>query len=429
MNRLVWYILMNILLVNYLKAQEQIIDKIAAVVDDEVILLSEVQNYAYFEAMNQKIDPTKDPDAYKAIEKNVLDALINQKIMLAQAMMDSIVIENSQVEQALEQQLKERIQQAGGEQALEKYLGKSLKDIRKMYRENVRKQLLAQKIQQTRFQNIKVSRSEIEHYYRQRKDSLPEVGASINFSHILLEIKPGAEAFEEAGKTAALILDSLKNGADFAAMAKRYSTDPGSGKKGGDLGWFNRSDFVKEFADAASRLEPGEMSGLVKTQFGWHIIQMIEKAGEKIHVRHILIGVATTEQDKKNTRKKLAAIRQDILDNKISFENAVMQYSDDDTKKGNLGNLGWIEIQSLNERGKPFLKAAETLKKDEISEPFEGDFGYHIIRLNDRRDRRTLDLKEDWQTIEQMALQEKQYQEMNKWLKQIRNRFYIDIRM
>ncbi len=186
---------------------------------------------------------------------------------------------------------------------------------------------------------------------------------------------------------------------------------------------------MKEFAEAAVKLEIGEMSGLVKTQFGWHIIQLMERAGDKIKTRHILFGVATTAQDKTNTKEKLLAIRKNILDEKQSFEEAVMKYSDDNTKKGNMGNLGWIEVSQLNERGQPFLKAAKEMKKDEISEPFEGDFGFHIIRLNDRRDKRRISLKDDWQTIESMALQSKQAEEMNKWLTQIRSKFYVDIRM
>lgn len=410
-------------------AQKQVIDKIAAVVDDEIILMSEVQNYAYFEAMNQKINPDKDIEAYKKIESKILDALINQKILLAQAVFDSVTVDEGQVDQALEQQIKDRIQQAGGEQALESYLGKTIKELKKLYRSDVKKQLLTQKIQSSRFSNIKVSRTDIENYYNAHKDSFPEVGESINFSHILLEIKPGETAFEDARKLAADILDSIKKGTDFGAMAKKYSSDPGSAKKGGELGWFNRADFVKEYSEAALKLEQGEISGLVKTQFGWHIIQLQEKAGDKIKTRHILIGVATSANDKSNTKEKLKTIRQDILDGKISFEDAVMKYSDDNTKKGNLGNLGWIELSALNERGQPFLKAVKEIKKGEISDPFEGDFGFHIIRLNDQRDKRKLSLKDDWQTIESMALQSKQADEMNKWLKHIRSRFYIDIRM
>lgn len=422
-------LLIHLFSMHHLFSQSGVIDRIAAVVDDEIILLSEVQSYAYFEAMNQKIDSEKNPEAYREIQVRVLDGLINQKILIAQAIFDSVTVEESQVEQALENQIQERIKQAGGEQALESYLGKSIKEIRKLYRQDVRKQLLAQKIQNSRFGNIKVSRSEIEKYFEAHKDSFPEIGESISFSHILMEIKPGEEAFEEARKQAQAVLDSIRKGADFAEMARRYSTDPGSARKGGELGWFNRSDFVKEYADAVGKLEVGEISGLVKTQFGWHIVQLQDKAGEKIKTRHILFGVATTNQDKTRAKETLMRIRKDILDGKLNFEEAVLRFSDDPTKKGNMGNLGWIEVASLNERGQAFLRAAKELKKGEISEPFEGEFGFHIIRLNDRRDKRRVTLKDDWQTIEAIALQAKQSEEMNKWLKQIRSRFYVDIRV
>jgi len=421
---------LSLLLTHSIIAQRQVIDRIAAVVDDEIILVSDVQSYAYFEAVNQKIDPEKDKDAYAKLEKTVLENLINQKILLAQAKLDSIKIEDSQIESALEQQIQQRVQQAGGEEALEKYLGKSLKEIKRLYRNTVKKQLLTQKIQSTRFQDIKVSRSEIENFYKTFQDSLPEVGASINISHILMEVKAGDDAFNEAQTTAQLVLDSIKRGGNFEALAKAYSSDPGSAKKGGDLGWFSRSDFVKEFAEAAVKLEPGEMSGLVKTQFGYHIIQLLEKNGDKIHTKHILIGVGTTKADKVATKEKLSKIRQDILDGKLSFENAVMQYSDDNTKKGNLGNLGWIEIATLeNNMGKVFLKVAQSLKNDEISEPFETDFGFHMVRLNDQRSKRKMNLRDDWQAIENMALNQKQSKEMDKWIAEIRNKFFIDVRI
>lgn len=416
-----------LLLTSSLFAQRQLIDKVVAVIDDEIILASELQQYVYFEAQNQKINPQTDPEAYNRLEKKVLDALINQKILLAQAKLDSIVIDNAQVEQSLDQQIQERVQQAGGEQELEKYLGKSIKEIRKLYRSNVKKQLLTQKIQSSRFNDIKISRSEVESFFETNKDSFPEVGASINISQILIEIKPGEETFKESRKTAVMLLDSIRKGADFAQLAKVFSGDPGSAKKGGDLGWYNRTDFVKEFAEAASRLDPGEISDVVRTEFGYHIIQMIEKNVDKIHVRHILIGVPSTPQDKINARERLEKIRQDILDGAITFEKAALQYSDDPAKKGNLGNLGWIEIVTFQD--KSFLKVSQSLKIGEISQPFETNFGFHILKLNDKRDQRKLTLKEDWQAVENMALRQKQFKEMEKWIAQIRSKFYVDVRM
>ena len=408
-------------------AQRQLIDKVVAVVDDEVILESELQQYVYFEAQNQKLNPQTDPEEFAKIEKKVLEALINQKILLAQAKLDSIVIDDSQVEQTLDQQIQERVQQAGGENELEKYLGKSIKDIRKLYRANVRKQLLTQKIQSSRFNDIKVSRSEVENFFETNKDSLPQVGASINISQILIEIKPGEDAFKESRKTALILLDSIRKGADFAQLAKVFSSDPGSAKKGGDLGWYNRTDFVKEFADAAVRLEPGEISDVVRTEFGYHIIQMIEKNVDKIHVRHILIGVPTTPQDKAAAKERLEKIRQDILDGAITFEKAALEYSDDPAKKGNMGNLGWIEIATFQD--KSFLKVSQSLKIGEISQPFETNFGFHILKLNDKREQRKLEMKEDWQNIESMALHQKQFKEMEKWIAQIRSKFYVDVRL
>lgn len=410
--------------------ERQLIDKIAAVVDDEIILMSEVQQYAYFEAVNQKVDPEKDKEAYRRLEKRILESLINQKVLLAQAKVDSIVVDDAQVDGTLDQQIQQRVEQAGGEEALEKILGKKISELRRLYRVNVRKQLLTQKIQSSRFSDIKVSRSEVEQFFQTYKDSLPRVGESVNLSHILLEVKPGDSAYAEARDFAQLLLDSIRQkGGDFSALAKAYSSDPGSSRKGGDLGWFNRADFVKEFADAAVRLEEGQVSDLVKTQFGYHIIQLLGRSGDKIHTKHILIGVKTTNLDKERAKEKLASIRQDIVDNTMTFETAAVKFSDDPAKKGNQGNLGWIELTTLQD--KVFLQAAKALEVGQISEPLESSLvtGYHIIRLNDRRLERILTLRDDWQAIESMALNRKQGLEMEKWLGQIRERFYVDIRM
>ncbi|MCK6543297.1 peptidylprolyl isomerase [bacterium] len=418
----------SVILTGSLSAQtgRQLIDKIAAVVDDEAIMMSEVQQYAYFEAMNLHINPSN-TEEFDKIMRRVLETMIQQKIMLAQARFDSITIDEAQVEQSLEQQIRERVQQAGGEDELERAMGKSVKELKRLYRPNIRKQMLAQRIQSTKFNDVKVSRSEIEKFFEEFQDSLPQIGASVKFSQILLEVKAGDEAFAEARRMAQMYLDSIKKGADFATIAKAVSTDPGSGKKGGDLGWFNRNDFVKEFADAAVRLEPGEISDVVKSEFGYHIIQMIEKSGERIHVRHILLGVANGPEDKTRTREKLGRIRQDILEGKISFEKAALQYSDDPAKKGNLGNMGWIEIATLQD--KSFVKALDPLKSEEISEPFETPFGFFIVQLHDRRDTRKLNLNEDWQTIENFALRQKQAKEMDKWLEKIKSKFFIDVRL
>ncbi|HMZ04883.1 MAG TPA: SurA N-terminal domain-containing protein, partial [bacterium] len=169
----------SVILTGSLSAQtgRQLIDKIAAVVDDEAIMMSEVQQYAYFEAMNLHINPSN-TEEFDKIMKRVLETMIQQKIMLAQARFDSITIDEAQVEQSLEQQIRERVQQAGGEDELERAMGKSVKELKRLYRPNIRKQMLAQRIQSTKFNDVKVSRSEIEKFFEEFQDSLPQIGAS-----------------------------------------------------------------------------------------------------------------------------------------------------------------------------------------------------------------------------------------------------------
>lgn len=408
-------------------AQQQMIDRIAAVVDDEIILESEVNQYALNLAYSYKINPQTDPDKFETLKKQAIDILVNQKILLAQAKLDSIEVSEDQVEQTLNDNLQNMIKQFGSQKAFEEYYGLSLERIRKQYRDEVRKQIMVQQIQGKKFRNVSVSRSEIEDFFSVYRDSLEDVGESVNISHILMEIKPGEETLKKALDKAKLLVDSLNAGSSFERLAKEYSDDPGSASKGGELGWFDRNAFVKEFAQAATALEVGERSGIVKTEYGFHIIQLQGKKGNQINTRHILIASSPGEEDKIATFEKLTQVRQDILDGKITFEEAAQQYSDDPEKKGNQGNLGWIEVNTMKEQA--YLDAIAGLQIGEICQPFETAFGLHIVLLKGTRGRRKVNLKEDWQFVEQLALEKKRADEFQNWLQSIKKDFYIDVRM
>ncbi|HDK35633.1 MAG TPA: parvulin peptidyl-prolyl isomerase, partial [Bacteroidetes bacterium] len=286
--------------------------------------------------------------------------------------------------------------------------------------------MLVDKLQQEKFQKIRISRSEVEQFYNTMKDSLPKRGTSVNLSHLLLMVKPGKDAKEEAYKKISEIEKELKAGADFAALAKKYSQDPGSAAKGGDLGYVTRGDLVKPFEEAAFKLKPGQMSGIVETKYGYHIIKMIDRKGDKIRVRHILIRVIPTQQDELKVVKEIKVLYRRAKAG-ANFAELAKKYSDDKTTRDKGGELGWFELSQL--KIKEFRNIADTLKIGEVSEPFKTRFGYHIMKLNDKREGGKWNLQKDWEQLEQMALARKRNAEFKKWVQGLKKDVYINIKM
>ena len=406
--------------------QEQIVDGIAAIVGNQVVLRSEVNQYTIQTALQMGIDLQKNPEKLKALKKQVLENLIVQKILLQKAQEDSIEVDDSQVDQALDNQVQQWIQQMGSQQKVEEYFGGSLSKIKRRFREDVKNRMLVDKLQQQQFQKIHISRPEVEQFYRTMKDSLPVQGTRVNLSHILLTVKPSPAAKKEAYDRAEAILQKIKEGADFAEMAKKYSEDPGSAANGGDLGFVKRGDLVKPFEEIAFNLKPGQISDVVETQFGYHIIQLLERKGEKIHVRHILIRVAPTQQDELAVVKQIKELYKRAKAGE-NFAELAKKYSDDKTTREKGGELGWFQLDQL--KVKEFRAVAETLKVGEVSEPFKTRFGYHILKMNDRREGGKLTLDKDWEQIEQFALARKRNREFQKWVKSLRKNVYIDVKM
>ncbi len=415
------------LMISSVRAQQpQIIDGIAAIVGDEIVLRSEVNQYTINTALQMGIDLQKNPQKLKTLRKQVLKNLIVQKVLLQKAREDSVQVDDSQVDQALDNQVQQWIKQMGSKEAVEKYFGGSINKIKRQFRDDIKNRMLVDKLQQENFKKVHVSRTEVEQFYKTMKDSLPKRGTSVNLSHILLTVKAGKHAKEEAYQRISKILDQLKAGADFAELAKTYSEDPGSAANGGDLGYVKRGDFVKSFEEVAFKLQPGQISGIVETKFGYHIIQMMDRKGEKIRVRHILIRVVPTQQDELNTVKEIKDLYRRAKAGE-NFAELAKKYSDDQTTKDKGGNLGWFEINQL--KVKEFRAVAETLKVGEVSEPFKTKFGYHIVKLNDRREGGAWSLDKDWEQLEQMALARKRNEEFQKWVQGLRKNVYIDVKM
>ncbi|HED11834.1 MAG TPA: parvulin peptidyl-prolyl isomerase [Caldithrix abyssi] len=419
-------IFLAIMLTTQLLPAQQLVDGIAVVVGKEIILRSEIEQYMRNVLMQNRIDPQKNPEMVERIRVRTINSLVEQKLLKEQATIDTITVDPEYVDQKLNERIQYLIQRVGSEEQLEKAFHSPMKKIRKDTRRVLEEQLLVEKVRQSKFQDIKVSRREVEQFYNQFRDSLPRLKESVDISHILKVVKPSAEAQAKAYQKIDSIKALLEAGADFARLAEEESDDPASAIRGGDLGLIGRGEFVPEFETVAFSLNDGQISDIVQTQFGFHIIQMMERRGEKIHTRHILIRVAPTADDEQRVVNELLEIRNKAL-NDSSFEELAIEYSDDENVKQDHGHLGVFEVDKLVVP--QFKSVLEGMKPGEISMPFKTDFGYHIVKLNRHMDARPLSLEEDWQKIEQMAKNFKLEKEYRHWIEDLKKQIPIENRL
>ncbi|MCD6376469.1 MAG: peptidylprolyl isomerase [Caldisericaceae bacterium] len=423
MKKVHFIILMLIVGISNIFAQ-QLVESIAAIVDKEIILRSEVEQFTQNYILQNRLKIRPGSEEYNQLRKKMLEGLIEQKLLLAKAEADTVKVDDQMLDQRVEERIKYMVEQVGSQDKLEEIFGSSISQIRKDTRKLIKEQMLVEQVRAMRFRDVKVSRREVEEFYKMYKDSLPTRPATVDISHILKVIKPSEEAQLKAYRKAEMVLQKLKDGEDFAKLAKLYSEDPASAKRGGDLGFTQRGDLVPEYEAIAFNLKDGEISDIVQTQFGFHIIQLIERRGERIHTRHILIQVKPTEEDEKRIVEQLKEIRQKILDG-ADFSEMALKHSDDENVTKDKGHLGVFELDKL--QIPQFRQVLANMKPGEISEPFKTDYGYHIVKLNAREEAHKLTLENDWEQIEQMALNFKMQKEYQKWLAQLRKEIFVKI--
>ncbi|MBD3290131.1 hypothetical protein GF337_15095 [candidate division KSB1 bacterium] len=419
-----------ILLINFIVIAnlypQQVVDKIVAIVDDDIILQSELLQFSLNLAFQYKIDPRLEQEKFAELQDQVLDNMINQKILLAKAEEDTIEANEREVENVLDSQIERMIQQLGSVEKLEEYLGSSLGKIRRDFRGDVEDNLKVESLKAQKMQKIQISRREVEHFYETMQDSLPDFQETVDISHILLTIKPGDDAETAARKKIIDIAEKLRQGEDFVELAKKYSEDPGSKTRGGELGFFKRGEFVREFEEAAFALQEGEISDIVKSEHGYHIIQMIERRGERINVRHILVRLASTQEDASRAEKRINEVYEMLQDSQKDFAEIAEEYSEDETTNEQGGHLGKFTVEDLQE--KEFKRVVKTLEQGEVSKPFRTRFGWHVLKLNERQEARKLSINKDWEQIEQWALSIKQQEELNKWLEELKMKTYVEVK-
>ncbi len=406
---------------------QQVLDRILAVVDDGVILESEVAQGAYLMAMQMHLDPGKSPQQFERLKNETLTNLINQKVLLVQAEKDTIKADAQQVERYLQQQMQSVIQQLGGEDKVEEYFGAPITKVRRNYREEIERNLRIRTVQSKKMEGITVSRREVQDFYKAYRDSIGPIKESVDISHILITTKPGERATQEAFDKASSIRERLLAGEDFASLAQEYSQDPGSASRGGNLGFMARGEFVRDFEEAAYKLQANEISDVVKTQFGYHIIQMLERRGEKINTRHILITLKPSREDEKAAADTIKAVHNRLTAG-AAFEEMVAKYSEDISSKDEAGYLGHFELEQLRERAKEFVYAISGVAENHYTEPVKTQYGFHILRVNAREEPRELSFQKDYESLQRMALDLKMQKEFNEWIDELKQFVHVEIK-
>ena len=416
--------------------QDNVIDEVVWVVGDEAILKSDVES----ERLNAQYEGRKfDGDPYCIIPEQ----LAVQKLFLHQAAIDSIEVSEQEVIGQVERRTNWLIEQVGGsKEKLEEYYNKTSTQIREMLRENIRDGLTVQKMQQHIVGEIKITPAEVRRYFKDLpQDSIPFVPTQVEVQIVTLEPKIPLEEVERVKKTLRDYTDGINSGKmSFATYARFYSEDPGTARRGGELGFMGKGELVPEYANVAFNLQdPNKVSKIVETEFGFHIIQLIEKRGDRINTRHILLKPKVEEKDLEAALVRLDSIADDIRNQKFTFDDAATYISQDKDTKNNHGlmankNTGTarFEMQDLAQVSQEVAKMVENMNVGEISRAFtmindKGKEVCAIVKLKSRINGHKATISEDYQRLKAIVMEKRSEEKLDKWIKDKQKHTYVRI--
>ena len=407
--------------------EAQIIDRIEATVGSEILLLSEIKELEQ-QYKNQRI-PVDRCQIYE-------QSLIN-KLFLHVAKIDSVEVQDAELEGQLDQRLRYFVNQIGSVEALEEYYGKSIVEIKNELRPDLKHQLMVRNLEYKIHENISVTPEDVKTYFDKiPQDSLPLINAEVEVAHLAILPKVKPEEEQRVKETLKDYIEQVKKGErEFSTLAILYSEDPGSATKGGELGMVSKGMMVPEFDAVALSLRNNEISDVFKTDFGYHVIQMIERRGERYNARHILLKPKIDNEALVKAEQKLDSLKKVIESGKLSFEDAVKLYSDDkDTK---LGGGVIINAQtggatfSMNEIDPKVFVAIDNLEVGEVSDPVSYQTpqkeGLRLVKLLSRKEPHKANLTDDYQIIQNVATEQFKQEVTRKWITKRVKETYVDI--
>jgi peptidyl-prolyl cis-trans isomerase SurA len=407
-----------------------VVDEIIAKVDNYIVMKSDLEK-AYQDYLTNGGTPGQE------VRCQYMALLVRNKLMMAKAEIDSVLVLDFEVDQYTDRKMEMIIAQSGvTANELEEKYGKTLEQIRLEIRDQEREQMVVRKMQDEITKDVTVTPSDIKKFFNKiPKDSLPYFSAAVEAAQIVKVAKVNEEQKDVTRKQLMDIRDQILKGEDFATLAKKYSDDPSAKANGGSMGWVGRGKMVPEFEAMGFRLKPGEISMPFESQFGFHIMQLIERRGNEYNSRHILISPQPSPSDLKDAGHYLDSIRGLIGPDKMTFQKAAKEFSDDMATKGNGGFFTGADesMRVLVEELDPVVYfKLDSMKVGDISEPLqyrtdEGKSAMRIIFYKSRIRPHEASLEDDWTRIQLAALNEKKDRILQKWFSKARKDVFISI--
>ncbi len=414
-----------------LVSQDNVIDQVLWIVGDEAILKSEVEQARLYYMMQGK---TIEGDPYCIIPEQ----LAIQKLFLHQAAIDSVDVTEQEVINAVEEEINQRVAQIGSREKMEEYFNMSSTKMREELRETMRDRMVVERMQHKLFENIKVTPAEVRRKYAQMKEEeIPFVPTQVEVQIITQQPEIPLEEIERVKAELREYTERINKGeAQFSTLAVFYSQDPESARRGGELGFFGRGEMVPEFSAVAFNLtDPNKVSKIVETEFGFHIIQLIEKRGDRIRARHILRKPEVPTESINSSLEKLDSIATDIRNGKFTFEEAVTLSEDKNTRRnfGLMSNEMTLSPRfELQELPQEVARVVYSMKIGEVSAPFvmvdkKGKEVCAIVKLKNRIEGHKATPTEDFQVIKDVITAKMKEEKMKEWIKEKQKTTYVRI--
>ncbi|MBD3348312.1 MAG: hypothetical protein GF400_03830 [Candidatus Eisenbacteria bacterium] len=408
-------------------AQEgrQLIDGIAAVVGDEVILESEVDEEVYIYQARTGMDVSGAEGA--DIRAEILREMVDEMLLVAKARRDTVVVEEAELEAELENRVSDLRERHGSDEAFRAALaeeGLTLDELKDLYRDDIERRMLAEKVvRQEVHSNIDVTWGEVEDYYEEHREEVARVPEAYRLAGILISAQPSEEAKRAAFEKLSRAREELEQGVPFEEVAREYSEDA-SASRGGDLGRIRRGMMVPEFEEAAFSLEPGETSGIVPSRFGFHIIRVEEATDEGIRARHILVRVESRPEDYQRARARAESVRQMALGD-ADFASLAQEYSDDPNTGGAGGELGWFRTGEMS----PSIdEAVSGVEEGGVAPVVEGEGGFYVLKVLEHREEGVAELDEIREDLRDYIYGLKVEEAYSEFMDGLSDEIYVDIR-
>jgi peptidyl-prolyl cis-trans isomerase SurA len=426
-----FFVIMMLFITWQVSAQETdgfVVDEIISKVDNYIVLKSELDR-AYQDYLTNGGSPTQQ------VRCQYLAMLIRNKLMMAKAEIDSVVVPDADVDSNTKRRMDAIMAQAGNSpEDLEAKFGKTLEQVQVELRDQIREQMIVGKMEGKIAENITITPSEVKRFFN-KLDTLPYFSASVEVAQIVRVAKVSDSQKQETKRLLMDIRNRILTGEDFTTLAKKYSADPSVTMNGGDMGFVGRGQMVPEFEATSFKMKAGEISMPVETQYGLHIIQLVERRGNEYHSRHILISPTPSQQDLDDATQYLDSLRTLILADSMTFQKAAKEYSDDTRSKANGGFFtdedGGTRLP-VEELDPVVYFKIDSMNVGDISLPlmYRTDQGRDAVRILFYKSRigpHEASLKEDWHRIQNAALNEKKNRILEKWFQKARQDVFINI--